>query len=71
MKVPVRSCGGADGCHITATTDDGGVLNFELDQKKKDAAFVCTKCHITFGKEGVPVDHPQAIPTPAPGKKQS
>lgn len=71
MKVPVRSCGGADGCHITATTDDGGALNFEIDQKKKDAAFVCTKCHITFGKEGVPEDHPQAIPTPAPRKKQS
>ena len=64
LRVPVRSCGGADGCHITATTDDGGALNFEIDQKKKDSAFVCTKCHITFGKEGVPEDHPQAIPTP-------
>ncbi|HEY3025597.1 MAG TPA: cytochrome c3 family protein [Pyrinomonadaceae bacterium] len=71
MKVPVRSCGGADGCHITATTDDGGALNFEIAQKKKDAAFVCTKCHVTFGKEGVPEDHPQAIPPPVPKKKQS
>jgi hypothetical protein len=71
MKVPVRSCGGADGCHITTTTDDGGILNFELDQKKKDPTFVCTKCHVTFGKEGVPEDHPQAIPTPLPKKKQS
>lgn len=62
MKVPVRSCGGADGCHI-ATTDDAA-LNFEIAQKKKDAAFVCTKCHITFGKEAVPEDHPKAIPTP-------
>jgi len=66
LKVPVRSCGGADGCHVTATTDDGGALNFEIDQKKKDPAFVCTKCHITFGREGVPEDHPQAIPTPKP-----
>jgi hypothetical protein len=71
MKVPVRSCGGADGCHITATTDDGGALNFEIDQKKKDTAFVCTKCHITFGKETIPEEHPQAIPTPMPKKKQS
>lgn len=71
LKVPVRSCGGADGCHVTATTDDGGALNFEIDQKKKDATFVCTKCHITFGREGIPDDHPKAIPTPAPGKKQS
>jgi hypothetical protein len=68
LKVPVKSCGGADGCHITKTTDDGGALNFEIDQKKKDAAFVCTKCHVIFGKESVPENHPQAIPTPAPPK---
>jgi Cytochrome c7 and related cytochrome c len=71
LKVQVRSCGGADGCHITATTDDGGALNFEIDQKRKDSTFVCTKCHTTFGKEGVPEDHPQAIPTPKPKVKPS
>ena len=71
LKVPVRSCGGADGCHITATTDDGGALNFEIDQKKKDPTFVCTKCHIAFGKEGIPEDHPKAIPTPKPKVKPS
>jgi hypothetical protein len=71
LKVPVRSCGGTDGCHITATTDDGGALNFEIDQKKKDPTFVCTKCHITFGKEGIPEDHPKAIPTPKPKVKPS
>lgn len=70
-KVPVRSCGGPDGCHITATADDGGALNFEIDSKKKDPAFVCTKCHVTFGKEGIPPDHPQAIPTPKPKVKPS
>ncbi|HMJ24378.1 MAG TPA: cytochrome c3 family protein [Pyrinomonadaceae bacterium] len=64
LRVPVRSCGGADGCHVTATSDDGGALNFEIDQRKKDPAFVCTKCHLTFGKESIPPDHPQAIPTP-------
>jgi hypothetical protein len=69
LKVPVRSCGGPDGCHITATTDDGGALNFEIDQKKKDPNSVCTKCHITFGKEGVPEDHSKAIPTPKPKAK--
>jgi Cytochrome c7 and related cytochrome c len=71
LKVAVRSCGGADGCHITATTDDGGALNFEMDQKKKDPAFVCTKCHITFGKEGIPDGHLQAIPSPKPKVKPS
>jgi hypothetical protein len=69
LKVPVGSCGGAEGCHITATTDDGGALNYEVDQKKKDPAFVCIKCHLTFGRESVPENHPQAIPTPAPKLK--
>jgi len=71
LKVRVRSCGGAEGCHVTATTDEGGALNFELDQRKRDPAFVCTKCHVTFGKEGVPEDHPGAIPTPKPKVKPS
>ena len=66
MKVPVKSCGGADGCHITRTADDGGALNFEIDSKRKDASFVCTKCHVTFGKEAIPASHPEAIPTPKP-----
>ncbi len=71
MKVPIRSCGGADGCHITATTDDGGILNFEIDEKKKNPGYVCTKCHVIFAKEATPENHPQAIPTPMPRKKQS
>jgi Cytochrome c7 and related cytochrome c len=66
LRVPVQSCGGAEGCHITATTDEGGILNFEIDQRKKDPKFVCTKCHITFGKEAIPVKHASAIPTPKP-----
>ena len=69
LKVPVRSCGGADGCHITQTTDDGGALNYEIDSRKKDPNFVCSKCHVTFGKDPVPANHPQAIPTPKPKAK--
>ena len=64
LRVPVSSCGGAEGCHATATLDEGGILNFEIDQKKKNPAFVCTKCHITFGKQGVPASHVGAIPKP-------
>lgn len=66
LKVPVRSCGGPDGCHITPTAGDGGALNYEIDARKKDPKFVCTKCHVTFGAEPIPADHPQAIPTPKP-----
>ena len=69
LKVPVRSCGGADGCHITATVDDGGALNFEIDSRKKDPKFACTKCHVTFGKDPVPENHLQALPTPKPAAK--
>ncbi|MGH9873874.1 MAG: cytochrome c3 family protein [Pyrinomonadaceae bacterium] len=68
LKVAVRSCGGADGCHVTFTTDDGGALNFEIDQKKKDPAFVCTKCHVVFGKTAAPESHLKAIPARAPKK---
>jgi len=66
LKVPVKSCGGADGCHITQTLDDGGPLNYEVDSRRKDPNFVCTKCHIAFGKEPVPETHARAIPTPKP-----
>jgi hypothetical protein len=61
LIVPMHSCGGAEGCHVTATTDDGGILNYEIDQKKTNASFVCTKCHITFGREAVPDTHVAAI----------
>jgi hypothetical protein len=71
MKVAVKSCGGADGCHITQTLDDGGALNFETDARKKNPNFVCTKCHVTFGRELLPENHAQAIPTPKPKGKTS
>lgn len=60
--VPVKSCGGAEGCHVTATVDDGGILNYELDQRTKNSGFVCAKCHIVFGSKPVPVSHTNAIP---------
>ena len=64
-KVAVKSCGGAEGCHITASVDDGGILNYEIDQKNKSATFACTKCHITFGNKAVPASHLSAISKPA------
>jgi len=62
LKVPVRSCGGAEGCHVTATLDEGGALNYEIDQRTKNSGFVCIKCHIVFGSKPVPVSHTNAIP---------
>jgi len=64
LKVAVKSCGGAEGCHVTATSDDGGALNFEIDQRKAKADFQCTKCHLVFGSQSVPPSHAEAIPKP-------
>jgi hypothetical protein len=57
-KVAVTSC---NMCHITETSDDGGILNFEIDSRKKNAAFQCVKCHIAFGKLPVPESHNKAV----------
>lgn len=57
-KVPITSC---NMCHITATSDDGGILNFEIDSRKKDANFQCVKCHIAYGKSPIPESHFKAI----------
>ncbi|MGB7208518.1 MAG: cytochrome c3 family protein [Pyrinomonadaceae bacterium] len=48
-------------CHATATSDDGGALNFEVDSRKANAAFQCVKCHITFGKLPIPESHLAAM----------
>ena len=61
LKVGVTSCGGAEGCHVTATADDGGILNYEIDQRKTNDQFACVKCHIVFGTKPLPASHPEAI----------
>jgi len=61
LKVAIKTCGGTDGCHITATADDGGILNYEIDQKKAKSNFVCTKCHVKFGASEIPLSHIKAI----------
>ena len=62
VTVPVTSCGGAEGCHVTATADEGGILNYEIDERKKNASFACSKCHLVYGREAVPANHLSAIP---------
>jgi len=57
-KVSVLKCGT---CHATAASDDGGALNFEVDARKANAKFECTKCHLTFGKLPIPDSHLKAI----------
>jgi hypothetical protein len=61
MRVRVQSCGGDSGCHVTATVDDGGALNYELEQRKSDPAFACAKCHVAYSKLPVPAGHRDAV----------
>jgi hypothetical protein len=61
--VAVKSCGGSGGCHIETNTE--GILNSEIEQRRKNPAFQCIKCHIIMGKNPVPQSHLDAIPKPA------
>jgi hypothetical protein len=57
-KVPITSC---SACHVTATADEGGALNFEIQARRSNPKFECTKCHIAFGKLPVPDSHLKAL----------
>jgi hypothetical protein len=60
LKVPVTAC---DVCHIGESADEGA-LNFEIEKRKADPTFQCTKCHLSFGKEPIPESHLNALPKP-------
>lgn len=60
-KVKAVSITACSNCHITATTDDGGILNYEIDSRKKDAKFECVKCHLAYKSLPIPASHPKAI----------
>ena len=57
-KVSISSCAM---CHATPTTDDGGAINYEIDQRKSNATFQCTKCHIVYGRMPIPESHLKAV----------
>ena len=57
-RVSLDSCAA---CHVTATADEGGALNVEAEKRKADAAFQCTKCHVTYGREPLPDSHARAL----------
>ncbi len=57
-KVSLTSCAM---CHVTATTDDGGAVNFEVDARTKNPKFQCSKCHLAYGAMPVPKSHSDVI----------
>jgi hypothetical protein len=59
LKVPILSCGGGSGCHISARPKK--ILNEEVDKKLADAGFRCVKCHVNLGREKPPRSHLDAV----------
>jgi hypothetical protein len=59
LKVPILSCGGGSGCHISARPKK--ILNEEVDKKLADANFQCAKCHVNLGREKPPKSHLDAV----------
>ena len=57
-RVSVLACAT---CHATATAVDGGALNFEVDSRKSNPKFECSKCHLSYGKLTIPDSHLKAI----------
>lgn len=58
QMVAMTACAG---CHATPTAADGGILNIEVERKKRSARFECSKCHVIFGRSPIPRSHTQAI----------
>jgi hypothetical protein len=57
-RVRITSCAT---CHATATSDDGGAINYEIDMRKANSAYQCVKCHVVFGKSPIPESHLKAV----------
>jgi hypothetical protein len=63
LKVPILSCGGGSGCHISAKPRK--ILNEEMDRRKEDPAFRCARCHFNLAAETkVPDSHKSAVGFP-------
>lgn len=60
-RVSVLSCSGEMGCHVTATIDEGGALTYELERRKADSRFSCSKCHLAHGGAAVPPSHTAVV----------
>lgn len=62
LRVPVLTCGGTGvGCHVTASADEGGILNFEVEERRTKPSFQCAKCHLVYGREALPKSHADAL----------
>lgn len=60
-KTTIVAMTACTGCHTTPSAADGGILNIEMEKRKKSARFDCSKCHVTFGRSPIPQSHTQAL----------
>jgi predicted CxxxxCH...CXXCH cytochrome family protein len=56
--VPIKTCASSS-CHGSTNKSAGAkkIIFDEVEQRKKDAAYQCVKCHINLGKEPTPKSH--------------
>jgi hypothetical protein len=57
-RVSISSC---SMCHVTASVAEGGALNAEIEARRSNANFQCTKCHVIFGNRAIPESHLKAL----------
>lgn len=62
LYVPIQTCASSSSrCH-GSTRVPYNIINRELEKKKADPSFDCTKCHINLGREAPPPSHTELFP---------
>lgn len=56
--VPIKTCASSN-CHGNTNKSSGAkrIILDEVEQKRKDAAYQCVKCHMNLGREPTPKTH--------------
>jgi hypothetical protein len=56
--VPIKTCASSS-CHGSTNKSAGAkkIIFDEIEQRKKDAAYACAKCHLNLGREPTPKSH--------------
>lgn len=62
LYVPIQTCASSTSrCH-GSTRVPYNIISRELEKKRADAGFDCTKCHVNLGREGPPASHTGLFP---------
>lgn len=62
LYVPIQTCASSTSrCH-GSTRVPYNIINRELEKRKTEPSFDCTKCHINLGREAAPASHTDLFP---------